>query len=79
MGAMNPRPIPIWTNALGQRNGLIVRGRLYRTGHVLCHHIIINMGIDDDMIDVILTFLSRSPVLVSVDTYTWKIHKNNSI
>ncbi len=52
MGARTPHPI--WTNAVGQRNGLIVRGRPYRTSHVLCHHIIINMGIDDDMIDVIL-------------------------
>ena len=53
MGARSPRPI--WTNAVGQRNGLIVCGHPYRTGHVLCHHIIINiMGIDDDMMDVIL-------------------------
>ncbi len=31
---------PIWMNAMGQRNGLIVRGRPYRTGHVFfpSHH-----------------------------------------
>ena len=52
MGARTPRPI--WTNAVGQRNGLIISVHPYRTGHVLCHHIIINIGIDDDMIDVIL-------------------------
>jgi hypothetical protein len=52
MGARTPHPI--WRNAMGQRNGLIVHGCPHQTGHVLCHHIIINMGIDDDMIDVIL-------------------------
>jgi hypothetical protein len=45
---------PIWTNAVGQRNGLIVCGHPFRTCHVFLNHIIINMGIDDDMIDVIL-------------------------
>ena len=38
----------------GQRNGKIVHGRTYWTGHVLCHHIIINMEIDGDIMDVIL-------------------------
>ncbi len=52
MGARTPRPI--WTNAVGQCNGLIVRGCPYRTGHVFFHHIIIKMDIDDDMMDVIL-------------------------
>ncbi len=52
MCARTPRPI--WTNAVGQRKGLIVRGCPHQIGHVLCHHIIIYMGIDDDMIDVIL-------------------------
>ena len=47
-------PCLIWTNAVGQCNGLIMHGCPHQTGHVLCHHIIINMGIDDDMIDVIL-------------------------
>ena len=38
MGARTPRPI--WRNAVGQRNGLIDRGRPYRTGHVFfsSHH-----------------------------------------
>ena len=52
MGARTPRPI--WTNAVGLRSGLIVRARPYRTGCVFFHHIIINMDIDDDMMDVIL-------------------------
>jgi hypothetical protein len=34
------------------RNGLIVCGHPYQTGHVFCHQIIISMDIDDDMIDV---------------------------
>jgi len=49
MGARTPRPI--WTNAVGQRNGLIVCGRPFRTCHVFFNHIIINMGIDGDMIE----------------------------
>ncbi len=60
MGTRTPRPI--WTNAVGQRNGLIVHGCPHQTGHVLCHHIIINMGIDDDMIDVILNNQQNSGV-----------------
>jgi len=52
MGTRTPRPI--WTNAVGQCNGLIMHGCPHQTGHVLCHHIIINMGVDDYMIDVIL-------------------------
>jgi len=49
MGARTPRPI--WTNAVGQHNGLIVRGRPFRTCHVFFNHIIISMGIDGDMIE----------------------------
>ena len=52
MGARTPRPI--WTNAVGQHSGLIVRARPFRTCHVFFHHVIINMEIDDDMMDVIL-------------------------
>jgi len=52
MGGRTPRPI--WTNAVGQRNGLIIRGHPYRTGCVIFPSHLINMDIDDDMMDVIL-------------------------
>ena len=49
MGAMSPRPI--WTNGVAQRNGLIVRGHPYQTGHVCGLHIIIIMEVDGDMME----------------------------
>ena len=48
MGTRTPHPILM--NTVGECNSLIVRGRPFRTCFFL-NHIIINMGIDGDMIE----------------------------